>query len=119
MACATFDLADISIIGLCGILGAFFTSDFFGRRPIAIAAGTTLSTALLAIGIMSQLPDNTARSTALISFMCLWAFGFNSGVSPVGESLAPRLQRATLTEGPAYQGETATPRLRAKTNSLS
>jgi hypothetical protein len=75
-----------SIIGLCGILGAFFTSDHFGRRPIALAAAVTLSSALLAIGIMSQLPDTTARSTALISFMCLWAFGFNSGVSPVGES---------------------------------
>jgi len=94
----------VSIIGLVGILGAFYTSDQFGRRPIALAAACTLSLSLLAIGIMSQLPSTTARSTALISFMCLWAFGFNSGVSPVG---------------PAYQGETATPRLRAKTNSLS
>jgi hypothetical protein len=75
-----------SIIGLVGILGAFFTSDQFGRRPIALAAACTLSASLLAIGIMSQLPSTTARSTALISFMCLWAFGFNSGVSPVGTS---------------------------------
>jgi hypothetical protein len=74
------------IIGLVGILGAFFTSDQFGRRPIALAAACTLSASLLAIGIMSQLPSTTARSTALISFMCLWAFGFNSGVSPVGTS---------------------------------
>ena len=75
----------LSIIGLVGILGAFFTSDQFGRRPIALAAACTLSASLLAIGIMSQLPSTTARSTALISFMCLWAFGFNSGVSPVGK----------------------------------
>lgn len=92
------------IIGLCGIIGAFFTSDYFGRRPIALVAACTLCTSLLVIGIMSQLPDTTTRATVLISFMCLWSFGFNSGVAPVG---------------PAYQGETATPRLRAKTNSLS
>lgn len=75
------------IIGLLGVIGAFFTTDWLGRRPIALAAGVTLCTALLVIGIMSQLADTTARATALISFMCLWSFAFNSGVAPVGKLL--------------------------------
>lgn len=79
------DAHQTSIIGLLGVIGAFFTTDWLGRRPIALAAGATLCTSLLVIGIMSQLPNTTARATALISFMCLWSFAFNSGVAPVGE----------------------------------
>jgi hypothetical protein len=75
-----------SLIGLLGVIGAFFTSDLFGRRPLALGAGVILSSSLFIIAIMSVIPDTTARSTVLSSFMCLWSFGYNSGIAPIGES---------------------------------
>jgi SP family general alpha glucoside:H+ symporter-like MFS transporter len=59
---------------------------------------------LLGIGIAGTVEQNKTTENALIALSCIWVAAYASGIAPCGA---------------IYQGETAAPRLRAKTNSFS
>lgn len=83
---------------------SWFTTDLIGRRPLLLGACLTCTLSLIAVGIAGTVPSTTASKNSLIVFACIWVVSYASGIAPVGS---------------IYQGETATPRLRAKTNFLS
>ena len=59
---------------------------------------------LLGVGIAGSVEQSKATQNALLACACIWVAGYASGIAPVAS---------------AYQGESSTPRLRAKTNSFS
>ena len=76
----------------------------FGRRTLLLGAMITISFSMLSIGVCGFSIEKPATQHALVAFTCIFFAAYATGIAPVG---------------PSYQGETATPRLRAKTNSIS
>ena len=76
----------------------------FGRRSLILSASAIISMTMLGIGICGFSIENEASKNAVVALTCIFFAAYATGVAPVG---------------PSYQGETATPRLRAKTNSTS
>jgi SP family general alpha glucoside:H+ symporter-like MFS transporter len=83
---------------------SFFTTDLVGRRPLLLGAIVVIVISLLSIGIAGTVTQNGASENALIALACIWVVAYASGIAPIGS---------------IYQGESSTPRLRAKTNSVS
>ena len=84
---------------------SWFTTDYFGRRPLLIGAIIIAVISLLGIGVAGTVNvGSKANSNALIALACIWVVAYASGVAPIAA---------------IYQGETPTPRLRAKTNFIS
>lgn len=83
---------------------SFYTTDKVGRRPLLLGAIGVIIAALLAIGILGSVPLSGSSENALIALACIWVTAYASGIAPIGS---------------IYQGESSTPRLRAKSNSLS
>ena len=76
----------------------------FGRRTLLLGASATISMTMLGIGISGFSIQTEASKNAVVALTCIFFAAYATGIAPVG---------------PSYQGETATPRLRAKTNSIS
>jgi SP family general alpha glucoside:H+ symporter-like MFS transporter len=93
-----------SILLLVFIGVSFFTTDLIGRRPLLLGACVTIVLSLLGVGIAGTVRQTKSTSNALIVLSCIWVVAYASGIAPSGAT---------------YQGETATPRLRAKTNSFA
>jgi sugar porter (SP) family MFS transporter len=89
-------------IALVGLMGSFFTLDFFGRRPTLIGGSAICAVccwALGGIGFMS-----TPNGVGLVSLACLWVFFYNLSLGPMGYN---------------YVGEVPTQRLRSKVASIA
>lgn len=97
-------MSHFSILLLVFIGVSFYTTDLVGRRPLLLGACITIVLSLLGIGIAGSVKQTKSTSNALIVLACIWVVAYASGIAPSGAT---------------YQGETATPRLRAKTNSFA